>query len=122
MNARQINIKSLFATAAVALTALTPSFASAWGAGDQTELPFFATSVSHSASLTTFAWGLGDQTEFAQPISATEISSKFMGLTAAGDPMQEKAIATVLNKKTRMQVLDELKMVSDAERMQHNVN
>ena len=24
--------------------------------------------------------------------------------------------------KTRMQVLDELKMVSDAERMQHNVN
>lgn len=122
MDARQINAKSLIATAALALSALTPSFAFAWGSGDQTELPAFATSANRSAPLATFAWGPGDQTEFAKPVFATESSPKFMALTAAGDPMQEKAIATVLNKKTRMQVLDELKMVSDAERMQHNVN
>lgn len=122
MNARQINAKSLIATTALVLSALTPSFAFAWGSGDQTELPAFATSANRSAPLATFAWGPGDQTEFAQPVFANESSPKFMALTAAGDSMQEKAIATVLNKKTRMQVLDELKMVSDAERMQHNVN
>lgn len=123
MNARQINAKSLITTAALALTALTPSFAFAWGSGDQTELPTFATSANRSAPLASFAWGPGDQTEFPKFSSAVNTGRDgFSGLVAAGDPVQEKAIATVLNRKTRMQVQDELKMVSDAERMQHNVN
>lgn len=128
MNARQFNIKSFIATAAIALTAATPSLAFAWGSGDQTELPTFSTGQNRSTPLNTLAWGSGDQTEFPNfdPLFKAQ-NEPFSGLMASstakgGDPMQEKAMATVLNRKTRMQVLDELKMASDAERALQNVN
>ncbi|MDH4395035.1 MAG: hypothetical protein QE278_05130 [Limnobacter sp.] len=123
MNTRQFNAKSFIATAAIAFAAAAPTFAFAWGTGEQTEHPVFSTSVSRSAPLNTLAWGLGDQTEFPQfnPVIKSE-GEAFSGLVTASDRMQKKAMATALNQKTRMQVLDELKMASDFERAQQNVN
>lgn len=128
MNTRRFNTKSFIATAAIALAATAPSLAFAWGSGDQTELPTFSTGQNRSTPLNTLAWGPGDQTEFPKfnpsfKGDGESLSGLVTGSSAkGGDSMQEKAMATVLNRKTRMQVLDELKMASGAERAQQNTN